>query len=59
MATKQPYRVLSNLDFDNKGYKPGKTVELDDETAAQLLSDGVVEKAVKGDRDGDGKPDKK
>lgn len=44
-ATKQPYRVLSTLDFDNKAYKPGKTVELDDDTAAQLLSDGVVEKS--------------
>ncbi len=40
----QTYTVLDNLDYNHTRYAPGKTVQLDDETAAELLRLGVVEK---------------
>lgn len=37
------FKVLSPLDLDNKRIEPGKTVDLDEDTAAPLLAVGVVE----------------
>lgn len=40
--SKTTYVVKSNLDYDNKRYEPGSTVELDDEVAKPLLG-GAIE----------------
>lgn len=41
---KQLYTALTAIDFDNKRYVAGKDVQLDDETAAELLAIGAVQK---------------
>lgn len=41
---KQAYTALTTIDYDNKRYTEGKTLQLDDETAAHLLEIGAVAK---------------
>lgn len=37
------YKVLTPVDIDNKRIEPGKTVELDDDTAQALVAVAAVE----------------
>lgn len=37
------YKVLTPVDIDNKRLEPGKTVELDDDTAQPLMNVRAVE----------------
>lgn len=39
------YKVLSPIDLDNKRVEPGKTVEIDDDTAPALVAVGAIELA--------------
>lgn len=39
------YKVLTPVEHNGKRFEPGKTVELDDDTAAPLLAVAAVEPA--------------
>lgn len=37
------YKVITPLEYNQKRVEPGKTLDLDDDTAAPLLAAGAVE----------------
>ena len=42
MSDKRKYEVTQPINFNNKAYAPGKTVDLDDDDAGPLLAANAV-----------------
>lgn len=51
------YKVLTPIELDGKRVEPGKTLEIDDDTAQPLAAVGAVELAPTKGKAADGNPD--